>query len=342
MDKINLSGQTDFALTTDALAFMQSAYEALEKLGALGGDNYIVSGCSVSGSTATSGWMVLKGKLMPFQGGSIQTNVRIIEETNTVDVDVASRQQTTYRAEFGTSSDSSKNVAWDDIKRPPKIVDIFSKTESDSRFNRLKGKLEDTDLNSLNSESAVGIYYQRSNSDATLDKNYPVEEKSGVLEVFYTYDVVQRYTTYRTSSTNPRTFVRGYHPDDGWGDWVELATHKDVSTLNWEQLIDPGNTYLNNDMSNAYITKTLQGEIKMKGYITVTKVDPDAGMQAIMGLFKIPSEYSPSREVLISVKSFDGVSGSVITDAVSDTDDTFEMQGAEGTFYLDGISYFIS
>lgn len=129
MDKITLQGATDFALTTDALAFMQSAYEALERIAGIGGENYIVSGCTVSGSTATSGWMFLKGKLMPFQGGSIQTNVRIIEEVNTVNVDVASRQQTTYRAEFGTSADSTKNVSWADIQRPAKLVDVFSKTE---------------------------------------------------------------------------------------------------------------------------------------------------------------------------------------------------------------------
>lgn len=118
MNKLTLSGATDFALTTDALAFMQSAYEALEKFGALGGDNYILSGCTVSGSSVTAGWMVLKGKLMPFQGGTIQTNVRIVTTTQSISVDVASREQTTYYAEFGTSANAEDNVAWADIKRP--------------------------------------------------------------------------------------------------------------------------------------------------------------------------------------------------------------------------------
>jgi hypothetical protein len=130
MNKLTLSGATDFALTTDALAFMQSSYEALERIANLGGENIIVSGCTVSGSTATSGWMFLKGKLMPFQGGTIQTTVRIIEEVNTVTVDVASRQQTTYRAEFGSLPDTTKNVPWADIKRPPSLVDLIV-TEED-------------------------------------------------------------------------------------------------------------------------------------------------------------------------------------------------------------------
>lgn len=137
MNKLTLSGATNFALTTDALAFMQSAYEALEKLGALGGDNYIVSGCEVSGSSVTSGWIFLKGKLMPFTGGTIQTNVRIIKTVSAVNVDIANREQATYHAEFGTSADPDDNVAWADIKRFPPLTNVYSKDEINSFVNNV-------------------------------------------------------------------------------------------------------------------------------------------------------------------------------------------------------------
>ena len=117
MNKIQLAGQRDFALTTDALAFMQDASEAIAKLVALGGDNYILSGCVTTGTSVSSGWIVLKGKLMPFVGGTIQSYVRIIETVQTVTVDIASRQQTTYHAEFGTSSNSAFNVEWSQVSR---------------------------------------------------------------------------------------------------------------------------------------------------------------------------------------------------------------------------------
>ncbi len=117
MNKITLQGVKDFALTTDALAFMQSAFESFEQLGFMGGDNIIVSGCVVTGSSVSSGWMFLKGKLMPFSGGSIQTNVRIVETVQNVTVDIASREQRTFHAEFGTSADPDKNVAWADIRK---------------------------------------------------------------------------------------------------------------------------------------------------------------------------------------------------------------------------------
>lgn len=134
MNKLTLQGVQDFALTTDALAFMQSAFESFEQFGNLGGENIIVSGCVVTGSSVSSGWMFLKGKLMPFVGGSIQTNVRIVETVQTVTVDVASRQQTTCSAEFGTSSDPEKNVAWSSIVSLYTLKSI--KSLIDSKFGQ--------------------------------------------------------------------------------------------------------------------------------------------------------------------------------------------------------------
>lgn len=135
MNKLTLQGVQDFALTTDALAFMQSAFESFEQLGFMGGDNIIVSGCVVTGSSVSSGWMFLKGKLMPFSGGSIQTNVRIVEVVQNITVDIASREQRTYHAEFGTSADPDKNTLWADIKRFTKLIDVYSKVEVNNLFN---------------------------------------------------------------------------------------------------------------------------------------------------------------------------------------------------------------
>ncbi len=115
MNKLVLQNKRDFALTTDALAFMQDAYEAFEKFGYLGGDNYIVSGCLVTGSSVAAGYMFLKGKLMPFVGGTITTNVQIIPTTSTITVDNGTRDQTSYRAEFGTSATPENNILWSDI-----------------------------------------------------------------------------------------------------------------------------------------------------------------------------------------------------------------------------------
>ena len=125
MDKLTLENKRDFPLTTNALKFMQSAYAMLEKLAAIGGDNYIVSGCTVTGSSVSAGYMVLKGALMPFIGGSITTNVRIVKTIQTITVDIGSREETNYHAEFGTSANPDDNVPWANIKKIDTIISLM-------------------------------------------------------------------------------------------------------------------------------------------------------------------------------------------------------------------------
>lgn len=127
MDILSLEGKRDFPLTTNSLAFMQAAYVAMEKMGYIGGDNYIVSGCTVTGSSVSDGYVFLKGILMPFKGGTVPTHgfVKIVKVISTVNVDAGVREQISYRAEFGQSLDSSENVAWSDITRIDNIIGIM-------------------------------------------------------------------------------------------------------------------------------------------------------------------------------------------------------------------------
>ncbi len=127
MDKLTLDNTRDFPLTTNSLAFMQAAYAIFEQLGNLGGDNFIVSGCEVTGSSAAPGYMFLKGQLMPFLGGTITTNVQIVKVTTDVNVDAGVRQQISFRAQFGTSSNSDENVAWASITPKATLQDKVDK-----------------------------------------------------------------------------------------------------------------------------------------------------------------------------------------------------------------------
>jgi len=125
MNKIVLENTRDVPLTTDLLAFMQASYAMLEKFTALGGDNYILSGCEVSGSSATPGYVIIKGKLMPFQGGTIQTDVRVIETISNYPVGSGTETEITYHAEFGTSTTPADNVAWSTLNGN-RIVNLLS------------------------------------------------------------------------------------------------------------------------------------------------------------------------------------------------------------------------
>ena len=130
MNKLTLENKRDFPITTNTLKFMQDAYALLEKLAAIGGDNYIVSGCVVTGSSVSTGYMVLKGQLMPFKAGSVTSNVQIVETKQTITVEGGSREETSYQAEFGTSSNSANNVTWASIKRINTVLELMTELET--------------------------------------------------------------------------------------------------------------------------------------------------------------------------------------------------------------------
>lgn len=132
MNTLALQNKQNFPLTTDALSFMQDAYSALEQLGKLGGDNYILTGCTVTGSSVSSGWMVIGGKLVPFAGGSIQTNVRLVTTADTITVGTGTRDETVITAEFGTSTNPAENVPWATLNanRPLGLVDVSNRVKA--------------------------------------------------------------------------------------------------------------------------------------------------------------------------------------------------------------------
>ena len=124
MDKLRLP-DSDFALTTDALDFMQKAYNYLENISLIGGQSYMLSGGEESNGVAADGIVVLNGEVMPFKGGSVQTNIRVVTVTSDVSVGVAQRQQITKYAEFGTSTNPDDNFVWADLQKSPKVADSF-------------------------------------------------------------------------------------------------------------------------------------------------------------------------------------------------------------------------
>jgi microcystin-dependent protein len=81
MNNIDFTKPGGFPLDTNALDFLQAAFAStINALTALGGDNYIVSGCVVTGSNTSPGWVVINGELLPFAGGITQSKV-IVRET---------------------------------------------------------------------------------------------------------------------------------------------------------------------------------------------------------------------------------------------------------------------
>jgi len=208
MNKVVLENTRDVPLTTDLLAFMQASYSALEKLTAIGGDNFIVSGCTVSGTTATSGWMVLKGKLVPFTGGSIQTYVRIITTENVYPVGAGSETEIVYTAEFGTSANPDDNVAWSNIKRPKTTIYLSEQISTllSSTIPGLGQDITALDVRVAALESSDGWH------EAALKEGSEVLSHE-LLALRRIGNVVQYYARFRFNTNSPSTYPVWALPD---------------------------------------------------------------------------------------------------------------------------------
>jgi Phage Tail Collar Domain. len=123
MDKAQYTGwpSSNFPLSTEGLDFIQSQVMMAASFAKSAGGNYILSGCTVTGSTASAGIMVLNGEIITFTGGTIQTTIRVKETAS--DITAGSVTYTgaykTRVAEFGSNVGGVDTYTWTDIAAFP-------------------------------------------------------------------------------------------------------------------------------------------------------------------------------------------------------------------------------
>lgn len=83
MHKIEIQG-SGFPATNDTWRFLRDMINQVHNLAALGGDNYILSGCVNDGAdNISAGWIVYNGELLPFTAGVLGAQVTIVETIGT-------------------------------------------------------------------------------------------------------------------------------------------------------------------------------------------------------------------------------------------------------------------
>lgn len=131
MDKYTAQGD-GFPADNEFLMLIQSIVGEVANLAALGGADYILKGCVNTAGTVSSGFMVLNGEVVRFQGGAIGTEVTIIETVENAtyleDISPADGQgdsKPTYfyrTAQFGNTG--VYTVDWADLSRINPIVEL--------------------------------------------------------------------------------------------------------------------------------------------------------------------------------------------------------------------------
>lgn len=123
MNKLTIEG-SGFPGTNQTWRFIRDMINQVHNLVALGGDTYILSGCTNDGAdTISDGWIVYQGELLPFTGGAIGAEVTIVENVEQVayledlDNDGDGDLKDAYftrSAQFGNTGDVTFN--WSELK----------------------------------------------------------------------------------------------------------------------------------------------------------------------------------------------------------------------------------
>ena len=79
MNKGNFTATQSFPVSTYTYDFLQQMAHLAGKLAALGGANYILSGCAVAGNNVSDGMIVINGEILPFTGGVLKNKLTIKE-----------------------------------------------------------------------------------------------------------------------------------------------------------------------------------------------------------------------------------------------------------------------
>jgi hypothetical protein len=109
--------KNNFPITSTVLGFLQSSTQLIEKLSAICGDYFILSGCIKNGNSITSGYVVANGEVMPFDGGIIQQYVRIDATEQIITIKDTNYKKTTKKLVFT----STPVLEWSIFKRPEEI-----------------------------------------------------------------------------------------------------------------------------------------------------------------------------------------------------------------------------
>lgn len=132
MDKINFINQhNSFPVSTYTYDLVQNMVHLAGKLALLGGQNYILSGCTVAGNIASEGLIVINGEILPFKGGEVKdkVSIEVVYESDHY-ADVIYREAYIHRTAI--FSDTGE-YDWSDF------VQVLSNKELQNRVDKLSG-----------------------------------------------------------------------------------------------------------------------------------------------------------------------------------------------------------
>jgi hypothetical protein len=131
MKTIDFSILSGFPASSSMFKFQQEQMQQLEKLSLLGGNLFILSGCTNSGGVISDGFVCINGVVYPFVGGTATTKV-IVTETVTNKNFFGGANNPFYRvpvAQFGVTGNPLTEYTWADFKRNDPANGVLARLE---------------------------------------------------------------------------------------------------------------------------------------------------------------------------------------------------------------------
>lgn len=132
MNKGNFTATDNFPVSTFTYDFLQQMSILAGKLAALGGLNYILSGCTKEGNNVNDGFIVINGEVLPFKGGVLKDKVTI-KETKLTDSFAGVDYPESYILRNAEFSDMGE-YNWDDF------VQVVTNQELQKQINSVRGE----------------------------------------------------------------------------------------------------------------------------------------------------------------------------------------------------------
>lgn len=161
MNYINFNQSVGFPLETEILAEMQKTYTLLNALGAIVGDNSIIRGCEVNGTNVSDGVVYLNGEILEFKGGTVDTNIIIVEAKTALEFEDTVTRDVIY-TRYATFGSATTQWPWANFKRGFPTVDIETALASKATAQDLTNLSDSvsqmlTKLNTIASNANVNV-----------------------------------------------------------------------------------------------------------------------------------------------------------------------------------------
>ena len=130
MDKINFLASDSFPLSSETMSMMQNMTALVAKLALLGGNNYILEGCTENNNIVAPGVLVINGEIIVFQGGAKKEKIKIIETRKSVSA-FGSTYNEAYIYQIAEFADVGE-YNWSDFSK------ILTNQQLEDKFKALK------------------------------------------------------------------------------------------------------------------------------------------------------------------------------------------------------------